>query len=85
MFDTSTDSLKSLFLIYFDKLYLCGAARLSDTEFPVNTMAMLCDINGDTGKATDKHIENIPFPAGTSVYEYEYFNPHFCKPCPFKV
>lgn len=45
----------------------------SDTEFPVNTMAMLCDINGDTGKATDKHIENIPFPAGTSVYEYEYF------------
>ena len=36
-------------------------------------MAMLCDINGDTGKATDKHIENIPFPAGTSVYEYEYF------------
>lgn len=45
----------------------------SDTEFPVNTTAMLCDINGDTGKAADKHIENIPFPAGTSVYEYEYF------------
>lgn len=45
----------------------------NDTKLPVNTVAMLCDINGDTGKAADRHVENIPFPSGKSVYEYEYF------------
>ena len=38
----------------------------------VNTVASPCDINGYTGQSADMHLENIPSPAGTSVYEYEY-------------
>ena len=44
----------------------------NNTTLPVNTVASLYDINGYTGISADGHLENIPSPAGTSVYEYEY-------------
>lgn len=44
----------------------------NSTTLPVNTVASLYDINGYTGISADGHLENIPSPAGTSVYEYEY-------------
>lgn len=44
----------------------------NNTTLMVNTVASPCDINGYTGKSADRHLENIPSPAGTSVYEYEY-------------
>lgn len=44
----------------------------NNTTLPVNTVASLYDINGYTGISADRHLENIPSPAGTSVYEYEY-------------
>ena len=44
----------------------------NNTTLMVNTVASPCDINGYTGQSADRHLENIPSPAGTSVYEYEY-------------
>lgn len=44
-----------------------------DITLPVKTNAVLCDINGDTDVKADEATENIPFPAGTSVYSYGYF------------
>jgi len=45
----------------------------SNVTLPVKTDAALYGIDGDTGKKAGSLVKDIPFPAGRSSFEYEYF------------